>query len=184
LLNANASDLLPLRRWDTARYVELAARLLSRFPQVHIAFTGAKEEASAVDKLVAKVSSSRCFSLAGKTTLRQLMVTYGLADVLVTNDSGPAHFASLTTIHTVTLFGPETPLLFAALTPRNTPIWAGLACSPCVSALNNRQSACNNNSCMQRISVDEVFNAVSESYNKRQADRVRLPASTRAVAFS
>ena len=37
------------------------------------------------------------------------MVLYGLADVMVTNDSGPAHFASLTTIHTVTLFGPDFP---------------------------------------------------------------------------
>ena len=97
------------------------------------------------------------------------MVLYTMADVLVTNDSGPAHFASLTPIHTVTLFGPETPLLFSAMTPRNKPIWAGVACSPCVSALNNRQSPCQNNICMQRISVDQVYNAVCESYAERDA---------------
>ncbi|MES2569942.1 MAG: glycosyltransferase family 9 protein, partial [Verrucomicrobiota bacterium] len=184
LLNANASDLLPLRRWDTARYIELALRLLTRFPEVHIAFTGARDEAEAVDRLVARVGSPRCFSLAGKTTLRQLMVIYGLADVLVTNDSGPAHFASLTPIHTVTLFGPETPLLFAALTPRNTPLWAGIACSPCVSALNNRQSACNNNVCMQRISVDEVFNAVQASYMERRPGHPERALPARVAAFS
>ncbi len=167
LLNANASDLIPLRRWDEQRYVELARRLMARFGAIHIAFTGAPEEGVKIDKLVRQIDDPRCFSMAGKTTLRQLMVMYGLADVLVTNDSGPAHFASLTDIHTVTLFGPETPALFAAVTPRNTAITAGLPCSPCVSALNNRQSACQDNACMQRISVDEVFDAVCRSLASR-----------------
>ena len=49
--------------------------------------------------------------LAGKTTLRQVLVLYARSEILVTNDSGPAHFASMTPIHVVTLFGPETPAL-------------------------------------------------------------------------
>jgi ADP-heptose:LPS heptosyltransferase len=171
LLNANASDLIPLRRWSLESYIEVAQRLLVRFPEVRIAFTGAKDEAEKARDLVARVGSPRCFSLAGETTLRQLLVLYGLAEVLVTNDSGPAHFAALTPIHTVTLFGPETPLLFAALTPRNTPLWAGIACSPCVSALNNRQSACRDNVCMQRITPDQTFEAVCKSYLERQAGK-------------
>ena len=176
LLNANASDLIPLRRWDEERYVELAQRLLTRFDGLNIAFTGAPEETAKIDELVRRIGNPRCFSMAGKTTLRQLMVLYCLADVLVTNDSGPAHFASLTDIHTVTLFGPETPLLFAAVTPRNTPITAGLPCSPCVSALNNRQSACKDNACMKHIRVDEVFDAVCRSLDARQAHR-KMPES-------
>lgn len=180
LLNANASDLIPLRRWNSDRYVELAQRLLARFDALSIACTGAPEEAPAIEALVRRIGDRRCFSMAGKTTLRQVMVLYGLADVLVTNDSGPAHFASLTDIHTVTLFGPETPLLFAAVTPRNTAITAGLPCSPCVSALNNRQSACQDNACMQRIGVDEVFDAVCKSLAARPASGA--PARTDAAA--
>ena len=167
LLNANASDLIPLRRWSIDRYIALAQRLLARYPEIFIAFTGAAEEAPKVEHTFQRVGSPRCFSLAGQTTLRQLMVLYGLADLMVTNDSGPAHFASLTTIHTVTLFGPETPHLFAATTRRNKSIWAGVACSPCVSALNNRSSSCRDNVCMQRIGVDQVFAAVCESYEER-----------------
>src|SRR6266566_2873633 len=41
LLNPNASDLLPLRRWPSLRYVELARRLLERYPDLFIGFTGA-----------------------------------------------------------------------------------------------------------------------------------------------
>ena len=121
--------------------------------------------------------SDRCFSLAGKTTLRQLLVLYTLAEVLVTNDSGPAHFASLTPINVVTLFGPETPRLFAARTDRNVALYAGVACSPCVNAYNNRQSPCRNNVCMQQITVDQVFAAASAAYRGRvrPAVAVTLP---------
>jgi len=172
LLNANASDMLPLRRWQLERYAELARRLLARYPEAHVAFTGAPDEAAAAVKLVQSVGSNRCFSLAGKTSLRELLVLYTLADVLVTNDSGPAHFATLTPIEVVTLFGPETPALFGARTSRNAVLWAGIACSPCVNAYNNRQSVCRDNRCMQAISVDQVFEAVCGAYEKRRRERV------------
>ena len=157
LLNPNASDLLPLRRWPADRYVELARRLLAHFPDTCLGFTGAPNEAEVTTAMVRQVGSARCASFAGQTTLRQLLVLYTLADVLVTNDSGPAHFAALTPIRVVTLFGPETPLLYAARSPRHTALWAGLACSPCVNAYNNRQSPCRNKLCLQAITVDQVF---------------------------
>lgn len=173
LLNPNASDLLPLRQWPRQRYLDLAKRLLEKFPEVQIGFTGAPNEAEPIAALVRELNSPRCIVFAGKTSLRQLMVLYTMCEVLVTNDSGPAHFASLTGINVVTLFGPETPHLFAARTPRNVALWAGLSCSPCVNAYNNRQSTCRNNLCMQQISVDQVFNEVCRVYAERQARSAR-----------
>jgi len=167
LLNPNASDLLPLRKWPTERYVELARRLLEQFPDAHIGLTGAPDEAGPIEQVARTIGSPRCFSLAGKTTLRQLLVLYTLCELLVTNDSGPAHFASMTSISVITLFGPETPSLFAARSPRNVPLWAGIACSPCVNAYNNRQSPCTNNMCMQMITVDHVFDAACKVLEAR-----------------
>ena len=162
LLNANCSDLLPLRKWGEANYVELAQRLLREYPDVVVGFTGAPSEAEAVDDLVRAIGSDRSVSFAGRTTLRQLLVLYGLAEILITNDSGPAHFATLTPIDVVTLFGPETPRLFGAIGDRSHLFWAGTACSPCVSAYNNRVLSCHDNVCMQRIGVDEVHAKVRE----------------------
>lgn len=167
LLNANASDLMPLRRWQNSRYVELARQLLNRYPEVCIVFTGAPAEAAAVEKLVDQVGSPRCLSLAGQTTLRQLLVLCCLAEVLVTNDSGPAHFASLTPVDVIVLFGPETPRLFAAASARTHPLWAGLICSPCLNAFNNRTSPCTNNVCMQRLTVTDVYSTVCNLYQQR-----------------
>lgn len=167
LLNANASDLLPLRRWADGNYIALAKRILESSPDVFVAFTGGPAEARKTAEIAKAVDSPRAFSAAGKTTLRELLALYNLADVLVTNDSGPAHFATLTGVNTVVLFGPETPRLFGVLLPRCKTISAGLACSPCVSATNNRQTACRNNVCMQSISVDTVFAAVTEALEVR-----------------
>jgi ADP-heptose:LPS heptosyltransferase len=166
LLNPNASDFLPLRRWPLKYYQELAVRLLEQFPEVQIAFTGLSSEAASSIGLVRQIGSPRCFSLAGKTTLRQLLVLYTLARVLVTNDSGPAHFATLTPIRIVSLFGPESPKLFGARSPRTRILYAGIACSPCINALNNRQSACRNNLCMQAIRVSDVLSEVCASYRE------------------
>lgn len=160
LLNANCSDLLPVRRWPPERYVRLAGLLLESRPDVTVIFTGAQGEADAVEELAGSIGSNRCFSLAGRTSMRELLTLYTLADVLVTNDSGPAQFASLTPVRVVTLFGPETPVLFAARSPRNFVLSSGLPCSPCVNAYNDRKSPCRDNLCMQRISVRQVFDLV------------------------
>ena len=134
---------------------------------MEIIFTGAAAEAAAVAEMTNQVGSPRCRCAAGKTSLRQLLVLYTFSEVLVTNDSGPSHFAGLTPIRVVTLFGPETPLLFASRTARNTVLWAGLACSPCVNAYNNRQSSCRRNLCMEAITVEQVFEAVCHAYEQK-----------------
>src|SRR5207248_10376856 len=111
------------------------------------------------------VGSCRVGRLAGETTVRQLLGLYTGSDVLVANDWGPAQFASMTPIRVVTLFRPDTPALFAARSPNATALWAGIACSPCVNAYDNRQSVCRNNLCMQAITVDDVLSEVTRIHD-------------------
>ena len=169
VLNPNASDLLPLRKWETSKFGELARRILATYPDALIVLTGAPSERAAAEALCASLASPRVMSLAGQTSLRELLTLYTAADVLVTNDSGPGHFASLTPVHAIVLFGPETPRLFGPLAASTTVIWKELACSPFVSVFNHRLSPCRNNVCMQSITVDEVFSAVRSALE-------RLPA--------
>ncbi len=169
LLNANAGDLLPQRKWDGANYVHLARLLLAEFSDLAIVFTGSPAEVPLTAQLMREAGSPHCVSAAGRTTLRELLVLYTLSEVLVTNDSGPAHFAALTPVDVVALFGPETPRLFAAPGPRSHPMWAGLACSPCVSAYNNRRTSCRDNQCMKAHTVENVFAVVGGIYRRRTA---------------
>src|SRR5205807_744318 len=80
LLNPNASDLLPLRRWSTDRFIELGRRILAEHPGVTLAITGAPEEADPA-RAIAQQISARALTLAGETTLRELFVVYSMADV-------------------------------------------------------------------------------------------------------
>jgi len=87
-------------------------------------------------------------------------VLYTLAHVLVTNDSGPGHFASLTPIRSIVMFGPGAPAQYCPIGERSEVLTANLACSPCADVLNHRTSPCTDNQCMQAISVDTVLAAV------------------------
>ena len=168
LINPNCSDLLPLRRWDTARFVDLAGRILGDIPGSVVAVTGAPSEREANERVADAVAQpGRCISMAGRTTFRDLLTLYGLSDVLVSNDSGPCHFAALTPLSVVSLFGPETPQLYAAMGPRAISVTADLACSPCVNMLNHRFSPCTDNRCMQAITVDRVYEEVRRALAAR-----------------
>jgi ADP-heptose:LPS heptosyltransferase len=161
LINPNASEMLPHRRWMAERYAELIRRVIAGHADVLIAVTGAPSERAEAEAL-AKEAGPRCISLAGKTELAELPALYAHAAVMVSNDSGPAHFAAAAGLSTIVLFGPETPRLYQPLGPSRA-IYAGLACSPCVSAHNHRKTACTDNVCMKAIGVDEVYAAVCES---------------------
>ncbi len=62
LLNANASDLLPLRRWAPERYVELARRLLDALPDACVVMTGAPAEAAAGERLAEAIGRALFFA--------------------------------------------------------------------------------------------------------------------------
>ena len=166
LLNPNASDLLPLRRWPTERFIALGRRILADHPDVTLAITGAPSEAPAAREIAREIGPD-VLCLAGHTTLRELIVLYTLADVLVTNDSGPGHFSSLTNITSIVLFGPETPEVFGPLGRDTHALRANIACSPCVNPFNHRFSPCNDNVCMRMIDLDQVYELVAARLESR-----------------
>src|SRR5260370_28490836 len=68
LLNPNASDLLPLRRWPPLRYVELATRLLERYPELFVVLTPAPAAAASPNPLADEGGLKPLLPLAPKTT--------------------------------------------------------------------------------------------------------------------
>jgi ADP-heptose:LPS heptosyltransferase len=160
LINPNASELLPHRRWMPDRFEQLIRRILAAHDDVFVLITGAPNERAEAERL-AGANGPRCVSFAGHSMLSELPALYSHAALMVSNDSGPAHFAAASGLPTIVLFGPETPKLYQPL-GRSHAIYAGLACSPCVSAHNHRKTACTDNVCMQAITVDQVFAAVDD----------------------
>lgn len=156
LINPNASDLLPQRRWMPENFVAVMQGLLALADDILVVITGAPAERAEAETLRARVGSERCVNFAGFHALEDLPALYSLANMMLTNDSGPGHFSSVTDLHTFVLFGPETPLLYGSL-GNSTPIYAGLACSPCVSATNHRKTPCRDNVCLRVIRPEPVL---------------------------
>jgi ADP-heptose:LPS heptosyltransferase len=158
VVNAHAGNLLPLRMWPVERFAELVRRLLADDPRVLVVLMGIAEGAEAARMIAATANDPRCIDFVGRTrTLTDVIELFHQSHLLITNDSGPAHFATLTRIKSVTLFGPETPVLYGTLGEHAVDLYANLACSPCLSALNHRNSPCTDNECLKAISVDDVF---------------------------
>lgn len=156
LINPNASDLLPQRRWMPEHFVTVMKELLADDQHLLILITGAPAEREGASRLQQKVGDARCINFAGCHRLEDLPALYQIAELMLTNDSGPGHFSSVTRLRTFVLFGPETPKLYGSL-GNSTPIYAGLACSPCVSATNHRKTPCTDNVCLQVIQPATVL---------------------------
>jgi len=170
LINPNASDLLPQRRWAQQRFSELIQAVNQRYPNDLILITGSPAEFVYVDKVRSVANVKNALNFAGQVTFTELPPLYTLSDVMVTNDSGPGHFSAVTPLRTVVLFGPETPALYGSI-GNSIAITANLACSPCVSAANHRKTPCQDNVCMQAISVAQVLDKVT--IQLQEADRAK-----------
>lgn len=156
VINPNASQLLPIRRWPINHYIELVKKILNEL-NVIVVIIGLSSEKSDAEAICVAVKNPNCIDFTGKTNLKELVDLFNASKLLVSNDSGPPNFAALTKIKIVVFFGPETPVVYAPLSGNVKVFYSNLACSPCVSAFNHRQSPCNDNKCLQEIAPKEVF---------------------------
>jgi ADP-heptose:LPS heptosyltransferase len=168
LINPNASELLIQRRWPQENYAQLIKMILDNCSKAIVLITGDPREREEAGRLKEQVGDDRCVNFAGKVTFAQLPLLYSISEFMVTNDSGPPHFAAVTDMPTFVIFGPETPALYGSL-GKTTPIYAGLACSPCVSAANHRKTACRDNVCLKIIKPSQVFKIIRPDLEKINA---------------
>jgi ADP-heptose:LPS heptosyltransferase len=158
--------ILPERAWPAEHYARVAQGLSAA--GFAVGLIGLKDDAQLAKDLIAKVRNmapsigerlDACIDLTGYTrSIRELLMLFHAAQLLITNDGGPGHFATLTPIQTMVFFGPETGRLYGPLGTRNAILESGLACSPCLSAYNHRLTFCDgDNQCLKRIAPDPVL---------------------------
>ena len=149
--------LLPERAWPAAHYARVAQGLCQAGHAVGL--IGLRDDAQLARDLRGQISNDYCVDLTGYTrSIRELLMLFHATHLLITNDGGPGHFASLTPIRTMVFFGPETGRLYGPLGARAKVFESGVACSPCLSAYNHRETFCDgDNQCLKRIAPDPVL---------------------------
>ena len=153
--------ILPIRAWPENYFATTAKALLDK--GCAVGFIGLPVDKPLAQSLVSELKHEAALDLTGYTkNIRELLVLFFHAKLLITNDGGPGHFAALTPIHTIMFFGPETPALYAPLASslggESVALFAGTPCSPCLTAYNHRTSSCDgDNICLQEITPAQVL---------------------------
>src|SRR5262249_14750745 len=70
LVNPNASDLLPQRRWMPERFAAVIGALLRDYDDVVVVLTGAAADRESCERIAAAVADPRCVSSAGAFEIR------------------------------------------------------------------------------------------------------------------
>ncbi|MDE2416683.1 MAG: glycosyltransferase family 9 protein [Burkholderiales bacterium] len=149
--------ILPERAWPASHYARVVQGLCAAGYAVGL--IGLKDDAVLAQDLQAQVGHSACLDLTGYTrSIRELLMLMHASVLLITNDGGPSHFATVTPIQTMVFFGPETGKLYGPLGKRTIILESGIACSPCLTAYNHRLTFCDgDNQCLKRIAPDPVL---------------------------
>jgi ADP-heptose:LPS heptosyltransferase len=172
VLSPNNSERFPMRKLPLEDYGELTRKLLAD-PDLFVVVTGVPREKPDAEAICAHVGSDRVIDLTGATTFLELFDLFEMAHVLVTNDSGPAHFACMTDVHIVVFFGPELPARYRPLSDRCDIVYQNLDCSPCSSPYNQRRTPCNNNLCLQNIDLDALAGLIRSRVDEEEQRRSR-----------
>ena len=151
------------RKWKSERYAEIADRLIDRY-DAKVIFTGSPGEISCVNE-VTQIMKNKPIIFAGKTTIRELAAIIAKSDLFIGVDSGPMHIATAVKTPVIALFGAGDPSFIGpygrghkVISKQNE-----FPCSPCA------QTECKypeNMNCMAAITVNEVWEAVEEQFEK------------------
>jgi heptosyltransferase-2 len=137
------------KRWPAEAYATLADRLIDSSRRVLL--IGSPDEADVSNDVVNRMRN-RPTVLTGKTSLDQVTAVLASVDLIVTNDTGPAHIGAALGRPTIVIFGPTNPLTTRPFSPSAEILRHPPECAPCMlrdCPIDHR--------CMTAITVDEVF---------------------------
>lgn len=141
------------KRWLPERFAEVATAVTAQASVRWILFGTSKDVT--IGEQIANALGDSCINRIGQTTLDQLIDELRECRLLLTNDTGTMHLASLLGVPVVAIFGSTEPRLTGPLGKGNTILRHQVECSPCFlreCPIDFR--------CMKAVSVQEVIDAV------------------------
>ncbi|PYI92463.1 MAG: lipopolysaccharide heptosyltransferase II [Verrucomicrobia bacterium] len=161
----------PAKRWLPERFAQVALKIAEERPIQWILFGTAAdlERGAAIESTL----GAHCLNRIGQTTLDQLAAELGECALLLTNDTGTMHLATLIGVPVVAVFGSTEPRLTGPLGLGHDILRHQVECSPCFlreCPIDFR--------CMKAVSVEEVVAAVSAQLDRWQTSRAHSNPAT------
>ena len=154
------------KRWPSRFYAALADRLIDE-AGVDCLLVGAREEMDVSTEVAAQMRR-RPYTLTGRTSLSETMAVLSLTDLLITNDTGPAHIAAALKLPSLVIFGPTNPLTTRPFSPLAEVVRRPPSCAPCMlreCPIDHR--------CMTDITPEEVFARAAQALGCKAAGSMR-----------
>ncbi|MFA7326487.1 MAG: glycosyltransferase family 9 protein [Candidatus Kapaibacterium sp.] len=140
------------KKWGSGNYSDLADLLKSDY---NVVVVGSKQDSIE--------TSSGVINLCGQTTIAQTYQLLSNAEILVTNDSAPTHFASLTNTPTITIFGATHPMFgFGPQAEKSRVVQnETLKCRPC-RIHGSDECPIGTHECMTSIKPQKIVEHINE----------------------
>jgi lipopolysaccharide heptosyltransferase II len=153
---------LTAKRWPLERYQELARRLIHEL-DAQILLIGGPGDVPLNQQLqdTLRVQEDAIINLTGKTSLGELAAQLEQCSLFIGNDSSPMHLAAAVNIPIIAIFGPTSPQEYGPYPPddpRHIAIWRHPTGQPCFFL--GKMQTCAHCTCMQSVTVDDVWQAV------------------------
>jgi heptosyltransferase-2 len=158
----------PAKRWLPERFTEAATSIAMQRDVKWILF-GTKKDAAIGEKICTTLGD-HCVNRIGQTTIQQLIDELRECRLLLTNDTGTMHLASLLDVPVVAIFGSTEPRMTGPLGDGHVILRHQVECSPCFL----RQCPIDFR-CMKAVTVQEAVDAVL-SMLARPTSSSRAPA--------
>ena len=161
----------PAKRWFPERFAEVAIAVSAQRPVEWILF-GTPGDAGIGSRIEASVGNN-CVNRIGKTTMNELIAELSQCTLLLTNDTGTMHLATILGVPVVAVFGSTEPRLTGPLGNSDHVIRHQVECSPCFlreCPIDFR--------CMKAVTVEEVVQTVSLLLKMRDRFLVSRPVQS------
>jgi lipopolysaccharide heptosyltransferase II len=165
---------LTAKRWPLDRYRELASRLIYEL-DAQVLLIGGPGDIALNQELIEELGGPQdaIINLTGKTSFGEMAAQLEACDLFIGNDSSPMHLAAAVHIPVIAIFGPTSPQEYGPY-PLNDPghiaLWHHPGGQPCFFL--GKMQTCTHCTCMQAITVDEVWNAVQRLIPSMHSDEV------------
>jgi len=146
----------PAKQWPVSTFSDVAKWWTESHGDV--ISVGSKNERDIAAQSIS--NCSRAISLAGKTTLSQLMYLLSKAKLVLSNDSGSMHVAAALGKKGVAIFGSTDPSATGPVGGQWIVHYKNVPCSPCFARKCKLED--NQYHCLNTITVEEVIASLTE----------------------
>ncbi len=154
----------PSKCWLSKRYAQTADRLIDNYNATVIISVAPVEAEKKIAEEIVKFSKNKLINLAEKpVSLGRLKALFSMADLVISNDTGPRHIAIALKRRVITLFGPNNHEWTETNYENEIKIIGNAPCAPCDKPVCKKPE----HLCMKAITVEQLCRAAKKFLDNR-----------------